>query len=44
MSRGFEKKEAEKLLVRAKFNNILNNISDKNLQEEILNEIDKRLD
>ena len=44
MSRGFELKEAMKLLVRAKFNKILENINDEELKEQILNEIDKRLD
>lgn len=41
MSRGFSKKEATKLIVRAKFDKILNHIGNK---EEILEEIDKRLD
>ena len=44
MSRGFELKEAMKLFVRAKFNKILENIKDEELKEQILNEIDKRLD
>ena len=44
MSRGFKLKEAMKLLVRAKFNKILENINDEELKEQILNEIDKRLD
>lgn len=44
MSRGFELKEAMKLLVRAKFNKILENIKDEELKEQILNEIDERLD
>lgn len=44
MSRGFELKEAMKLIVRAKFNNILSNIKNEELREEILEEIDKRLD
>ena len=44
MSRGFELKEAMKLMVRAKFNKILANIKNVELVEEILNEIDKRLD
>ena len=44
MSRGFSKKEAEKLLVRAKFNKVLENIKDEDLKNQILNEIDKRLD
>ena len=44
MSRGFEQKEAMKLMVRAKFNNILENIKDEKLKQEILEEIDIRLD
>lgn len=44
MSRGFELKEAMKLMVRAKFNKILENIKDEELKDEILNEIDNRLD
>ena len=44
MSRGFELKEAMKLMVRAKFNKILNDIKNKKLVEQILNEIDRRLD
>lgn len=44
MSRGFEIKEAMKLLVRAKFNTIIENIIDEELKNEILYEIDKILD
>lgn len=44
MSRGFELKEAMKLMVRARFNKILEKIENENLREEILQEIDKRLD
>lgn len=44
MSRGFDTKEAMKLIVRAKFNSIIENIKEEDLKEEILNEIDKRLD
>ena len=43
MSRGFELKEAMKLAVRAKFNNILNGIKNEKLREKILAEIDKKL-
>ena len=43
MSRGFELKDALKLMVRAKFNNILTNIKNEKLKDEILNEIDERL-
>ena len=44
MSRGFSLKEAMKLMVRAKFNKILKNIKNEELKEEVLIEIDKRLD
>ena len=44
MSRGFELKEAMKLMVRAKFNKILKNIKDEELRNQILSEIDERLD
>ena len=44
MSRGFELKEAMKLMVRARFNKILESIKDEELKEQILNEIDERLD
>lgn len=44
MSRGFELKEAMKLMVRARFNKILENIENEELKEKILQEIDKRLD
>ena len=44
MSRGFELKEAMKLMVRARFNQILEKIKNDELREEILQEIDKRLD
>jgi Fe-S cluster assembly scaffold protein SufB len=44
MSRGFSKKEAMKLIVRAKFNKIIEKISNEELRNEILREIDSRLD
>ena len=44
MARGFDRKSAEKLLVRAKFNNILEGITNKEIKGEILYEIDKKLD
>ena len=44
MSRGFKLKEAMKLMVRAKFNKVLANIKNDKLKEEIIEEIDKRLD
>lgn len=44
MSRGFDLKEAMKLMVKAKFNKILENIDNEELRNEILYEIDNRLD
>ena len=44
MSRGFKQKEALKLLVRAKFNKILEEIKNEDLTNEILDQIDKRID
>jgi feS assembly protein sufD len=44
MTRGFSYKEAVKLIVKSKFNKIIDRIPDKNLKDEIINEIDKRLD
>ena len=44
MSRGFERKEALKLMVRAKFNKIIQEIKNDNIKERILQEIDRRLD
>lgn len=44
MSRGFERKEAMKLMVRAKFNKILESIKNKGLKCKIVDEIEKRLD
>lgn len=43
MSRGFSIKEAQKLMVRAKFNKILENIKNEELKDEILGQIDERL-
>lgn len=44
MSRGFNQKDALKLLVRAKFNKILEEIKNEELKNEILEQIDKRID
>ena len=44
MSRGFELKEALKLMVKAKFNKILENIKNEELKNKIIDEIDLRLD
>lgn len=43
MSRGFEQKEAMKLMVRAKFSKILESIQNKTVKSEMIEEIDKRL-
>ena len=44
MSRGLSEKEAIKLIVNANFNNIINQINDINIQKEILDIINKKLD
>ncbi len=44
MSRGIDEKSAMKLIVKAKFNSILESIKDENLKEEIINLIDEKLD
>ena len=43
MSRGFDLKEAQKLIIRAGFNEILERITKEELKEEILEEMDKKL-
>lgn len=42
-SRGFDKLDAMKLMVRARFNKITQKIKNEELKNEILNEIDLRL-
>ena len=44
MSRGLSEKDAMKLIVKAKFNKILETIKDEELKEIIVREIDRRLD
>ena len=44
MSRGFSYKEAIKLIVKANFNKIIDRIKSEELKNEILQEIDRRLD
>lgn len=44
MSRGFSQKEAMKLIVKARFSHIIEQIENEALIEEVLAEIDKRLD
>ena len=44
MSRGFDVKEAMKLIIKAKFNKILDNIKNEELKQQILDEIDIRLE
>ena len=44
MSRGFSEKDAMKLVVKSKFNKILETIKDEELKEKIIKEIDRRLD
>lgn len=43
MSRGFDLKEAQKLIIRAGFNEILERITKEELKKEILEEMDKKL-
>lgn len=44
MSRGISEKDAMKLIVKSKFNKIIETIKDEELKEEVLKEIDNRLD
>lgn len=44
MSRGINKKDAMKLMVRAKFNKIIEKIKIEKLKQEIIDEIDRRLE
>ena len=44
MTRGISYKKAVKLIVKSKFNKIIERITDEELKNEILSEIDKRLD
>ena len=43
MTRGLSKEDAEKLIVRAQFNNILEKIKNEEVKTEILEEIDKKI-
>jgi Fe-S cluster assembly scaffold protein SufB len=43
-SRGFSESEAIKLIVRARFNKIIERIEDEDIKNTVLDEIDKRLD
>ena len=43
MTRGISKKEAQKLIVKAKFNSVLEKINDEELKQELVEEIDRRL-
>ena len=43
MTRGISKKEAQKLIVKAKFNGVLEKIADEDLKQELIEEIDRRL-
>lgn len=44
MSRGFSVKEAMKLIVKSRFNKILENVKNENVRDEIISNIDRRLD
>ena len=43
MARGISKKEAQKLIVKAKFSGVLEKLQDEDLKNELIEEIDKRL-
>ena len=43
MARGISYKEAVKLIVKSKFNKIIGTVQDSELKDEILKEIDERL-
>ena len=43
MSKGISKKDAEKLIIKANFNSIIKNIEDENLQNEIINIIERKI-
>ena len=44
MSRGISENDAMKLIVKSKFNKIIETIKDEELKQIIMEEIDKRLD
>lgn len=44
MSRGFNEKEAKKVIIEGEFSNIINNIPDENIREEVIQEIKRRLE
>ena len=43
MSRGLSLKEAQKLIVRGEFNEIIEDIQNENIKNIVINEIDKKL-
>lgn len=43
MARGISKKDAQKLIVKAKFNGVLEKLQDEELKQELIEEIDRRL-
>lgn len=43
MARGISKQEAQKLIVKAKFNSVLEKIHDEELKKELIEEVDRRL-
>ena len=44
MSRGFDEKEAAKLMIRAKFNYVIDKIKNEEVKSELLQKIDEILD
>ena len=43
MTRGITELDAKKLMVRARFNNILESIKNQKIKEDLIKEIDERL-
>ena len=43
MSRGFSKKEAEKLIIRANFNELIEGLQNEQIKEDIIHQIEYRL-
>lgn len=44
MARGISEKEAKKIIVKAKFNSVINEIKNEKIQNLVLEEVDRRLD
>ena len=44
MARGISEKEAKKIIVKAKFNSVINEIKNEKIQNLVLEKVDRRLD